>query len=120
MNWTRQQMRHKNDSAPAGRVQPADSKPGAVKSSGQAKMPPRKTWLWFVLILLANFLLMRLLLPSPKAPTTVPYTLFREEVKKHNVEAIYTRGENLTGRFKKPITYPRPDEKKKPPSEGRP
>jgi cell division protease FtsH len=69
-------------------------------------MPPRRTWLWFVLILLANFLLMRLLMPSPAAPVTVPYTLFKEEVKKGNVKAIFSRGETIKGRFATPITYP--------------
>ena len=45
-------------------------------------MPPRNTWLWFVLILLANFMLMRLLMPRPDAPVPVPYTLFKEQVGK--------------------------------------
>jgi cell division protease FtsH len=71
-------------------------------------MPPGRTWLWFVLILLANFFLVRLLMPSPDAPLTVSYTFFREEVRKRNVEAIYSRGETLTGRFKAPVTYPLP------------
>jgi cell division protease FtsH len=69
-------------------------------------MPPRKTWLWFVLILLANYLLMRLLMPSADAPVTVPYTLFKEEVKKGNVKAIFSRGETIKGRFAAPVTYP--------------
>jgi cell division protease FtsH len=71
----------------------------------QAKMPPGKTWLWFALILLVNFLLGRLLAPGPDAPVTVPYTLFKEEVAKRNVQAIYSRGESITGRFKAPVTY---------------
>ena len=70
-------------------------------------MPPRRTWLWFLLVLLANYLLMRFLMPSPDAPVTVPYTLFKEEVGKGNVQAIYSRGETITGRFKAPVTYPR-------------
>jgi cell division protease FtsH len=74
-------------------------------------MPPRKTWLWFVLILLANFLLGRLLTPGPEAPVTVPYTVFKEEVGKHNVQAIFSRGETITGRFKAQVTYPPADEK---------
>jgi cell division protease FtsH len=32
--------------------------------------------------------------------------LFKEEVAKGNVEAIYSQGESLTGRFKEPVTYP--------------
>jgi cell division protease FtsH len=52
----------------------------------QAKMPPRRTWLWFVLIVLANYVLVRLLMPDPGAPVTVPYTLFHEEVGKGLVQ----------------------------------
>ena len=37
-------------------------------------MPPGRTWLWLLGILLANYLLMKFLLPSPDAPVTVPYT----------------------------------------------
>jgi cell division protease FtsH len=69
-------------------------------------MPPRRTWLWFVLVLLVNYLLMKLLMPSPGAPVTVPYTLFKEEVKKGNVQAIFSRGDTIRGRFVAPVTYP--------------
>ena len=69
-------------------------------------MPPRRTWLAFLLIVLANFLLMRLLFPGPGEPVKVPYTLFKQEVTKRNVEKIYSRGESLTGRFISPVTYP--------------
>jgi cell division protease FtsH len=118
MSSTGQQTQRNTNSAAPGRVQPSDSR-GAVKATGQPKMPPRKTWLWFVLVLLANFLLVRLLIPGPKAPVTVPYTLFKEEVTKRNVASIFSRGETLTGRFKAPITYPRSGEKSAPP-DGRP
>ena len=90
---------------------PPDTKPGAPKGAAQAKMPPRKSWLWFVLILLANFLLVRLLTPGPEAPVTVPYTLFKEEVGKRNVHAIFSRGDTITGRFKTPVTYTTAGEK---------
>jgi cell division protease FtsH len=106
MNSTGQQTRRNRDSTPAGRGQPADSGPGAPKGIGQAKMPPGKTWLWFVLIVLANYVLVRLLMPGPEGPATVPYTLFKEEVGKGNVEAIHSRGATITGRFKTPVTYP--------------
>jgi cell division protease FtsH len=74
-------------------------------------MPPRRTWLWLLLVLVANFFLVRLLLPSPEAAVTVPYTLFKEQVTKGNVQAIYSRGETLTGRFAAPVTYTPPAEK---------
>ena len=69
-------------------------------------MPPRRTWLWFALILLANFLLVRFLFPGPEAPVEVPYTFFKEEVRAGNVEAIYSQGDTVEGRFENPVTYP--------------
>jgi cell division protease FtsH len=99
------QAGRKSDSAPA------PTRPGSAKGAAPAKMPPRKTWLWFVLILLANFLLSRFLMPGPEAPVTVPYTLFKEEVGKGNVQAISSQGNTISGRFKAPVTYPPAGEK---------
>ena len=100
MRWTEQPTGRKSDSAPR------DTRPGAPKDSTSPKMPPRRTWLWFVLLLLANFVLMRQFMPSPAAPVAVPYTLFKQEVGKGNVQAIYSQGDSLTGRFRAPVTYP--------------
>ena len=116
MASTDQQTGHNSDAARFGRRQPNNTRPGTAKSSALAKMPPSKTWLWFVGILLANYLLMRFLFPSPEAPLTVPYTLFKEEVGKGNVVAIYSQGESITGRFAQPVTYPAPSKKSAAPS----
>jgi cell division protease FtsH len=70
-------------------------------------MPPRRAWVTFLLILLVNVLLARFLFPSRPGPVKVPYTLFREEVTNHNVAAIYSRGASITGKFVKPVTWPR-------------
>jgi cell division protease FtsH len=69
-------------------------------------MPPRRTLTWFLLILVVNFLLARFLFPPSDSPATVPYTLFRAQVSKHNVAAIYSRGERITGHFRTAVTYP--------------
>ncbi|HEY1268837.1 MAG TPA: ATP-dependent metallopeptidase FtsH/Yme1/Tma family protein, partial [Candidatus Binatia bacterium] len=84
------------------------------------KMPPGKTWLWLIAILAANYLIARILLPGPEAPITVPYTLFKEEVGRGNVESIYSRGDSITGRFKKAVTYPPPADKAKAGAEAKP
>jgi len=100
-------------SASGGRIppeRPADRQSPTVTGGGHAKMPPRRAWLWFLLILVANFLVIRMLRPAGEASITVPYTLFKEEVSKGNVEAIYSRGDTLTGRFKTPVTWPPPGE----------
>src|SRR4051812_24947938 len=65
------------------------------------RVPPRRTWLSFLLILLVNVAIARILFPSRAAPIKVPYTLFREQVTAHNVQAIYSRGTSITGRFNK-------------------
>jgi len=73
------------------------------------RIPPRRAWLWFAIALILNFVLARYLLPGAETPLTVPYTLFREQVEKNNVKAIYSRGETMTGRFATAITYPPPE-----------
>ena len=68
--------------------------------------PPRKSWLFFVVLLFINYLVMRALLPTAADPITVPYTVFKDQVAKENVQAIYSRGTSIEGRFKSPFTWP--------------
>ncbi|HKP66327.1 MAG TPA: ATP-dependent zinc metalloprotease FtsH [Casimicrobiaceae bacterium] len=70
------------------------------------KIPPRRTWLLFAIALLVNFLAVRFFMPGAEAPLTIPYTLFKVEVGKRNVQSIYSRGETLSGRFVTPVTFP--------------
>ena len=79
---------------------------GTSVDGAQRRMPPRRVWLWFLLVLLANVLIGRMLAPDAEAPAMVPYTLFRQEVGKNNVHAIFGRGETISGRFKAPVVYP--------------
>jgi cell division protease FtsH len=65
-----------------------------------------------LLILGVNYVLMKVFFTDPEAPVTVPYTVFKAEVTKKNVEAIYGRGEVVEGRFKQPITWPPADKAK--------
>jgi cell division protease FtsH len=65
---------------------------------------PRRTWLWFLLVVVVNYMLMRYLVPSPSAPVAVPYTLFKEEVGKGNVKKIFSQGETITGEFSTAVT----------------
>ena len=98
--------RPSTDSAPARRVTPPEA--GASKNNSPAKMPPRRTWLWFLLVIVANYFLVRSLMPGGESSVTVPYTLFKQEVTKGNVQAIYSRADVITGKFKSPVTYPPP------------
>src|ERR687897_559660 len=96
--------------APAGEDRPttnqSDEQRRATGPGGRRTMPPARSWLWFALILLANFLLVRFLFPGPEAPIEVPYTFFKEEVRAGHVEAIYSQGDPVEGRFENPVTYP--------------
>lgn len=90
-------------------MQKTTSRPPAGK--GPAGGPPthpmsRRTWLIFLLILLGNFLLFRFLFPDPDAPAPIPYTLFKAEASGGNVEAIFSRGDRVEGRFREPILWP--------------
>src|ERR671921_1891894 len=91
---------------PTSSGSPPEEQRRASSPERQSTMPPRRTWLWFALILLANVLLVRFLLPGPEAPVEAPYTFFKEEVRGGNVEAIYSRGDTVEGRFENPVTYP--------------
>ena len=97
---------HTNVSVPSGGVRPAPARPGGEKDRGPDRLPPRRTWVWFLVVVIVNYLLMRLLTPGGEPSVTVPYTVFKEEVSKGNVQAIYSRGDTIKGRFKASVTYP--------------
>jgi len=83
--------------------------PGTPPAPRLTPIPPRRTWLWFAIALILNFVLARYLLPGAETPLAVPYTLFREQIIKGNVAAIFSRGETMTGRFVSPVTFPPPE-----------
>jgi cell division protease FtsH len=88
------------------RTRKPSPKPGDdLMSRARRQVPPRRAWWTFVAILIANYLLMRLLFPAEEA-ATVPYTTFKEQVAKDNVQAIYSQGASIEGRFKTPVPWP--------------
>jgi cell division protease FtsH len=111
-------MNNYTQPSPAGATPPVQAGNRSGTPGGTPpKMPPRRTWLWFLAMLLLNYFLMRSFFPSASAPVKVPYTLFKDEVAKSNVEAVFSRGETITGRFVKPVSYtPRPKSEAKQPS----
>jgi cell division protease FtsH len=106
------QPAQRNSKPAPPRVPPAGGS-GTPQATRAPKMPPPRAWTWFAIALLVNYVIMSLLMPNPEAPVTVPYTLFKEEVTKRNVEAIHTRGETISGRFKAPVTLPVPPREQK-------
>jgi len=103
---TPQDSTNTTERAPRSSGSPGGEPRRAPGAGGQNAMPPRRTWLWFALILLANFLLFRFLFPGTEAPLEVPYTFFKEQVKAGNVEMIYSEGDTVEGHFGEPVTYP--------------
>jgi len=75
MNWLKQWLQR-------NRTQPPGVRPGGPKAAAPMNMPPRRTWLTFLIVILINYFLMRLLFPGPDAPIAVPYTFFKEQVAK--------------------------------------
>jgi cell division protease FtsH len=109
MDWPTQTQRNR-PATPPGRVAPADER-GRRQSAQPPTMPPRRTLLTFLAVLALNFLLVNLFFPSGDGAITVPYTVFREQVAKGNVESIYSKGESIEGRFAKAVTWPPPQSK---------
>src|SRR6185503_12149034 len=106
MASTERPARRIDGSAATQRTRSTSDRGTGAAGGVHEKMPPRSMWPWFFVVLFANYLLVKLLIPGPEAPLTVPYTVFKTEVANGNVEAIYSRGEVITGRFVKPVTYP--------------
>ena len=111
MNPTEQQPDGMSEFTSPPSAQYPDGKPESRKDGGWAKMPPPSTWWRFFIILLVNYFLAMLLVPNPESPVSVPYTLFKQEAGKGNVDVIFCRGEIVKGRFKVPVKYP-PDSAK--------
>jgi cell division protease FtsH len=89
----------------AGPGTAAGSKPPGDK---RMNIPPRRAWWTFLVLLLVNYLLMRALFPGEDSAVPVPYTAFKDEVAKGNVQAIYSQGASIEGRFKSAVTWPAP------------
>ncbi|AZG08447.1 ATP-dependent metallopeptidase FtsH/Yme1/Tma family protein [Pigmentiphaga sp. H8] len=103
MKWPSQQEPKKPANSAAGK----GGRPDGRGAGGQMSMPPRRMWLIFLAVLLVNYFLARYLSGGgADAPITVPYTVFKEEVAKGNVTAIYSQGERIEGRFVKAVTWP--------------
>src|SRR5579884_1146800 len=111
MIWPTQSMQRDREAARQPRKVPGTGSKASQDSNPLSHMPGRRAWLTFLIILAGNYLVMRLLLPNPEEPITIPYTTFKEQVDKGNVESIYSKGASIEGRFQKPVTWPAPGSK---------
>ena len=88
----------------------APKKANGQPTSGGPTPPqlPRISWFWFILILLVNIWFVRSFLRAGEPePVVIPYTLFKAEVERGNVQAVYGKGESISGAFTDPVTWPR-------------
>src|SRR5690242_16416634 len=118
-----QPMQRDRDTGRLARPTPGTGSKASPGPDKPSHMPGRRAWLIFLVILGVNYLAMRLLVPGGEEPITIPYTGFKEQVEKGNVESIYSKGASIDGRFKKPVTWPPPgsnDSKDTPNAKGRP
>ena len=106
MIWSTQKEQSR-DRAAGQRVPPSNGRSDKPQESERApQMPPRTTWLTFLAILALNYFLMRMLFPAPDDAITIPYTVFKQQVEQGNVEAIYSQGASIEGRFIDAVTWP--------------
>lgn len=86
----------------------ASNHPSRNKADGQSGLPPGRLLLAFLLLLIGNYLITSFLMPGPEEPVPISYTTFRAQLAADNVEAVHSQGENIEGRFKRPITWTPP------------
>ena len=67
----------------------------------------RPWWLTFLLLLAANWFLMRVFSPEP-AYINIPYTSFKQQVEAGNVKDVTSQGDAIQGTFVHAVTYPPP------------
>jgi len=78
------------------------------KGPGKPSQLPRISWFWFISLLLLNIWFARSFFSGTgDAPVSVPYTLFKAEVERGNVEEVYGKGESISGTFITPVKWPK-------------
>ncbi len=84
---------------------PRKSTPGDPNAGTQWKMPHWRSWVGFALVILANYLLVMFLFGGASKAVNIPYTLFKDEVGRNNVQVVSSHGDAITGRLIAPIAY---------------
>ena len=90
-------------------------KPDTPTDAGR-RMPtvkPQPWWMVVLIVVTANFLVMRACFPEPTS-ITIPYTFFKQQVEAGNVEEVTGLGDSIRGTFKTEVTYPAPAAETKP------
>lgn len=61
---------------------------------------PRIPWLWFLIVLVANYLAVTLLFPEGSEREDVPYMFFTQQVQAGNVAEVVSKGDTIQGTFR--------------------
>ena len=72
------------------------------------RWPSGRIWLWILGLLALNYFLGKYFFPGPEAAVKIPYTVFRAEVEKGNVQEIFATGLSITGKFEEVVVIPPP------------
>src|SRR5438445_2586360 len=92
--------------ASIGSVTSAPSGATPAKSpEGPRWRRPQPWWLTFLVVLAANWALMRAFAPE-QTYVDIPYTLFKQQVQADNVAEVTSQGAAIQGTFKKELAYP--------------
>ena len=114
MNWLNKNDRNGGEARRNAPPQSSpDGRPGGTASG--SGWPSNRLWMFFLLALVLNYLVAYVFVPGPEEPVTIPYTVFKDQVASDNVQAIYSQGEKIEGRFRSPVTYPPPRTAEAPP-----
>lgn len=87
-----------------GNINKDDGNP--LDENDQKRKVNYKIYLWFISLFILNYFIGKYFADRMSELEKVPYTVFKEEVKKHNVKEIYSKGSSLTGNFNNPVTLP--------------
>src|SRR4030095_6852065 len=99
------------DNAPAGSAGDR-SRSSKDTASGQQRMRPQLWWLIILVVVTANYMMMRVFSPEPSS-ITVSYTFFKQQVEAGNVETVTSVGDSIRGSFKTEVNS-RPQESQAP------
>ena len=70
-------------------------------------MQPRPWWIAFLVVLIANYVIVQAFLPErPNPRIDVPYTFFKQQVVADNVIDVTSQGDQIQGTFRNAVTYP--------------
>src|SRR5216684_1624113 len=92
---------------PTGNAAPGS---GPLKDSkkappGRLRMWPQPWWVIFLVLVVANHVLVRVFFPEPSS-LTIPYSFFKKQVEAGNIGDVTSVGDSIQGSFKAEVTFP--------------